>query len=76
MSVITSGDIDAVVNHIFALSVYWPKYSNGKYRNPVYVQLLKPGGQFDLYNITGILEIVQCAFSDDYIGSKFVSRRK
>ena len=71
MSVITSGDIDAVVNHLFALSVFWPKFENGKYRNPVYVQLVKPGGHFDLYNVTGILELLQATFSDPNIGLTF-----
>lgn len=69
MSVITSGDIDAVVIHLFTLSVFWPKYPDGKYRNPVYVKLLKPGGHFDLYNITGILEAIQGTFKEQNIGT-------
>ena len=56
MSIITSGDIDAVLIHLFAISNYWPRFENRTFRNQVYVKLTKTAGFSDLYNITGIIE--------------------
>ena len=68
LTVITSGDINAILIHLFTISVFWPKHSNGNYRNPVFVKLLKAGGVFDLYNITGILEAINSVFPEPHIG--------
>jgi hypothetical protein len=68
MSIITSGDIDAVPLHMFAVGRFWPRYQNGKFRNPVYVQLQKRGGYSDIYNITGIVETLEATFREPYIG--------
>ena len=56
---VTSGDIDAVVIHMFALSLHWPRKHDSSFSNPVYVVLQKPEGQHDIYCITRIIEIIE-----------------
>ena len=68
--VVTSGDIDAVYAHMFVLSKQWPRYSNRKFRNPVYVILQKPRSIMDIYNVTKILEVLEHSFADQDIGMK------
>ena len=36
VSIVTSGDIDSVYIHLFALSLYWPRDAEGKFCNPVF----------------------------------------
>ncbi len=43
-----------------------------KYRNPVYV-LLQKAGHFDVYNITGVLELLEALFTEQRIGAYLVS---
>ena len=52
ISIVTSGDIDAVTIHMFALSHLWTRKDDGKFKHPVYVLLQKAGGLNVLYNIT------------------------
>lgn len=59
VSYVTSGDIDAVVIHLFALSIHWPRKDDGGFRFPVYVALQKPGREHDLYCITDIICIIE-----------------
>ena len=35
VSVVTSGDMDAVNTHMFVVSKYWPRNSNGSFKNQV-----------------------------------------
>ena len=69
-SIVTSGDIDAIPIHLFALSRKWPKNQDGKYIHQVYVVLQKLARRIDIYNITGILEHLERAYTDDLIGMK------
>ena len=68
-SVITSGDIDAVVIHLFILGKLW-RDKDFEDRPLVYVLLQKPGKKWDVYCITGILNVLQKAFNDEIIGCK------
>ena len=56
---VTSGDIDAVVIHMFALSIHWPRRNDSSFCYPVYVVLQKLEGQHDVYCITRIIEIIE-----------------
>ncbi|CAC5399881.1 unnamed protein product [Mytilus coruscus] len=58
-SIVTSGDIDAVTIHMFALCHLWPRNDNSSYKHPVYIILQKPGSTMDIYNITAILELLE-----------------
>ena len=69
-SIVTSGDIDALVLHMFALSMHWPKDQFGKYKFPVYVILQKPGKRNDIFNVTNILEVFEERYDDTNIGAK------
>ena len=48
-SIVTSGDIDSVVIHLFSIAHTWPRKENGQFLHPVYVVLQKPMGFFDIY---------------------------
>ena len=54
VSVVTTGDIDSLDIHLFALSIHWPRNPDDLFKNKVFIQLQKP--KQDLYNITGITE--------------------
>ena len=41
VSIVTSGDIDALYIQLFALSLHWPRNENGIFHSPVYVVLQK-----------------------------------
>ena len=69
-SIVTSGDIDSVYIHFFALSQHWPRTEDNKFLNPVYVILQKPGSKYDIYNVTLILELFETVFIDKAIGVK------
>lgn len=70
VSFVTSGDIDALVLHLFTVAHCWARKSDGSFRNPVYVCLNKKNGQMDIYNITGLLEAFERVFDDKDIGVK------
>ena len=53
VSMVSSGDIDAVYIHLYVISRLWNRDNTGQFLNPVYVVLQKPGGKLDIYNITG-----------------------
>ena len=69
LSIVTSADIDSVVLHLFALSDQFPRNENGTFKNDAYVMLQKTG-HFDLYNITGMLMVLEKAFHSRTIGKK------
>ncbi|CAC5361545.1 unnamed protein product [Mytilus coruscus] len=70
VSFLSSGDIDAITIHMFTLSYLWPRSVDGKYLHPVHIVLQKPGSVMDVYNITEILQILEQAWNDPYIGIK------
>lgn len=70
LSIVTSGDIDAVPIHMFVLSQYWPRNPDGTFTHACYVLLQKPHKRVDLYNITYILEVMEKATDDKHIGVK------
>jgi hypothetical protein len=55
VSIVTLGDIDAVVLHLYAISLWWPRNANGLFAHSVFVLLQKPKKRMDIYCITGIL---------------------
>ena len=59
VSMVSSGDIDAVYIHLYVISRLWNRDSTGQFLNPVYVVLQKPGGKLDIYNITGMLSVIE-----------------
>ncbi|CAC5387720.1 unnamed protein product [Mytilus coruscus] len=68
-SIVTSGDIDAVVIHLFTLSFLWPRSQDGTFKNDVYVVLQKAGSLMDIYNITKIIEILEKAWKEKYVAA-------
>jgi hypothetical protein len=56
----TSADIDSIAIHLFSISFYWARKENGKFKNKVYVLLQKQ--KPELYNITGIIELLEERF--------------
>jgi hypothetical protein len=58
-SIVSSGDIDAVLLHLFAISHLWPRNEGGFFK--------KPNHLYDIYNITTILELLDHKTSDKYI---------
>ena len=67
LSFVTSGDIDAVAIHLFALSHLWPRDATGKFSIPVYVHLQNPG---TVYNITRMIELLEFYFQEKYFAMK------
>ncbi|CAC5387980.1 unnamed protein product [Mytilus coruscus] len=70
LSIVSSGDIDAVVVHLFAVSHLWPRTENGTFKNEVYVILRKPNQVYDIYNITKIILMMETFTSEKFIGMK------
>ncbi|MEW8546925.1 MAG: hypothetical protein AB2693_25705 [Candidatus Thiodiazotropha sp.] len=70
VSIVSSGDIDAVYIHLFALSRNWPRTEDGNFLSTVYVALQKPGSKYDVYNITRILGLFERVYKDKNIGLK------
>ena len=68
-SVLTSGDIDGVVNHIFSVSLLWPRKDDGSFKHPVFV-ILQKQKFMDVYNITGIIELLEGHFKEPNIAAK------
>ena len=68
-SVVTSGDIDAVIIHMYTVSRHWQRNKDNTFRNPVYVLLQKPSGT-DVYNITRIIEVLEHTHKDVHISEK------
>jgi hypothetical protein len=58
-SIVSSGYIDAVLLHLFAISHLWPRNEGGFFK--------KPNHLYDIYNITTILELLDHKTSDKYI---------
>ena len=70
VSVVTSGDVDAVYTHMFVVSRYWPRTSSRSFKNKVFVILQKPRSMIDIYNVTKMLEVFERSFEDPDIGMK------
>ena len=67
VSIVTSGDIDAIPIHLFALSFQLPPNEQNKFINNVFVVLQKPHGKSDIYNITSIIEVLENMYKDKYV---------
>ena len=67
-SVLSSGDIDGLVIHLFGFSRLWPRNEDGTFRNRVFVILQKTWEK--KFNITGILSLLDEKNSDRNIGMK------
>lgn len=59
LSVVTSGDIDALPIHLFAVSTLLPRNEKRSFENKVFIMLQKPYGLFDLYCITDIITLLE-----------------
>ena len=70
LSLITSGDIDAVPIHLYTLSKFGKRDSNNKLVTQVFVVLSKPRGKLDIYNISGLLFVFEDKYKDLSIGEK------
>ena len=55
---------------MFVVSKYWPRNSNGSFKNQVFVILQKPRSMIDIYNVTKMLEVFEQSFADQDIGMK------
>ena len=67
-SIVRSGDIDAVIIHLYVISKKWPRKADGKFENGVFVILQKPFKKLDIFNITSILEKVENKYDNNEIG--------
>ena len=58
LSFVTSGDIDTLPIHLLAVSNFWPRLPNRKFKNQVYLLLKKPGKDIkpDIFCVTKIVE--------------------
>ena len=59
VSVVTSGDIDAIPIHLFAVSLFLQRNEKGTFDNKVFVMLQKPYGLCDIYCITDIVILIE-----------------
>lgn len=64
---VTSADIDTIVIHFFALSLFWPRKSDNTFKYPVYVWLQK--NKPEIYDITSIIEVIENRFKYKYVGA-------
>ena len=55
---------------LFTFTCYWPRNSNGSFKNQVFVILQKPRSMVDIYNVTKMLEVFEQSFADRDIGMK------
>ena len=70
LSYVTSGDIDVIYIHLYAISKHWKRKENGSFCNEVFVVLSKPENKLDIYNITAMIELVEKHYKDSSIGMK------
>ena len=68
-SIVTSGDIDSVIIHLYTVSRCWPRKEDRTFKNPVYVILQKPSGS-DVYNITAIVVLLEKHYNSQSIVQK------
>lgn len=73
VALVTSGDIDSVLIHMFTVSKSWPRTENGLFKFSVHVDLQKPKGRVDIYHITSMLELMEKQFEDHEIGMKIAA---
>lgn len=62
VSVVTSGDTDAVPIHLFAVSLFLQRNENGSFDKKVFVILQKAYGLSDIYCITDIVMMIEKTF--------------
>ena len=64
---VSSGDVDSLVNHLFTLSHRLPRNSRGAFESSVYVWLENPG---EVYCITGIIRLLERHYNERHIAMK------
>lgn len=67
VSYITSADIDTILIHMFALSLYWERDGDRNFKWPVYVWLQKQ--KPELYDITGIILAIEKYLNTDNVAA-------
>ena len=67
LSVVSSGDIDALIIHLFALSHLWPRDSDGIFTIPVYLYLQIFG---IVYNVTHIIQKIEAHYQEPMLAMK------
>ena len=70
VSFVSSGDIDAIILHLFIIAHCWPRRPDGSFRNPVFVVLDKKDSQKDVCNVTGVVRASENHNKDREIGIK------
>ena len=69
LSIVYSGDIDALILHMFTLSYLWPRDCNDEFKHEVFLLLVKPTTK-DLYNITAIIRLLEKTYKDKHMALK------
>ena len=69
----TSGDIDAIPLHMYAIVRSWPRHTDSSFLHDIYVLLQKPKGKLDLYDVTAIVSLIEKAHDDTCIAMKVSS---
>ena len=69
LNIVYSGDIDALILHMFTLSYLWPRYCNDAFKHEVFLLLVKPTTK-DLYNITAIIRLLEKTYKDKHMALK------
>ena len=70
VSIVTSGDIDAVLLHMYAVSLHWPRENNNLFTHPVYVVLQKPHRMCDIFCITELIQLLDKSTNDKNMAVK------
>ena len=70
ISLVTSGDIDAVPIHLVAVSRHWPRKDDGSFIWPLYIVLQKSNGRMDIFQITLIIQLLEAKWKDNLIALK------
>ena len=71
VSIVTSGDIDAIPLHMYAIARSWPRHTDGSFLHDIYVLLQKPKGKLDLYDVTAIVSLIEMAHDDTCIAMRY-----
>ena len=70
-SIVSSGDIDSMLIHLYMISHLWPRNQCEFFKNTVFVILQKPGKVLDVYSITGIIELIECVRTEENVFQYF-----
>ena len=64
ISIVTSGDIDALIIHLYVIGRLWPRRKDGTFQNTVFLMLEKPHNKQDIYNITALVTLLESRFGE------------